>query len=68
MGKGNDTDRYVVPNRERGGFDVVKEDHKRASAHADTQKQAIERAKKIADNLGGGEVHVQGMDNRFRKA
>jgi hypothetical protein len=68
MGEGNDTDRYVVPNRERGGFDVVKEDHKRASAHTDTQKQAIRRAKGITDNLGGGEVRVQGMNNKFRKA
>lgn len=68
MGKGNDTDRYVVPNRERGGFDVVKEDHKRASAHTDTQKQAIKRAKEITANLGDGEVRVQGMNNKFRKA
>ena len=70
MGKGNDTDRYVVPNRERGGFDVVKEDHKRASVHTDTQKQAIKRAKEITANLGDGdgEVRVQGMNNKFRKA
>lgn len=67
--KANDTDRYVVQNEERGGWDVVKEDHKRASAHTRTQKQAIARAKRIVDNLGGGEVRVQGEDRaRFRAA
>jgi hypothetical protein len=39
MGKGNDNDRYVVPNKDRGGWDVVKEDHLRASAHADTRRR-----------------------------
>jgi hypothetical protein len=38
MPEGNDSDRYVVPNEDRGGWDVVKEDHKRASAHTNTQK------------------------------
>jgi hypothetical protein len=37
--RGNDNDRYVVPNSERGGWDVVKEGHKRASDHTNTQKQ-----------------------------
>ena len=68
MAKGNDTDRYVVQNEERGGYDVVMEDHKRASAHTRTQKQAITRAKEIVDNLGGGEVRIQGEDGKFRAA
>lgn len=66
--KGNDTDRYVVQNDERGGYDVVKEGHKRASAHTNTQKQAIKRAKEIVANQGGGEVRVQGDDGKFRAA
>lgn len=57
--KGNDNDRYVVPNKERGGWDVVKEGHKRASAHTDTQKQAIDRARQIVEGQGGGEVRIQ---------
>jgi len=30
MSKATDSDRYVVPNKERGGWDVKKEDAKRA--------------------------------------
>ncbi|HEX8121204.1 MAG TPA: DUF2188 domain-containing protein [Solirubrobacteraceae bacterium] len=68
MAKGNDSDRYVVPNKERGGWDVVREGHKRASAHKSTQRQAISRAKEITRNLGGGEVRVQGENRKFRAA
>lgn len=57
MGKGNDNDRYVVERPD--GWAVVKEDHKRASSIKPTQKAAIERAKEITGNLGGGEVRVQ---------
>jgi Uncharacterized protein conserved in bacteria (DUF2188) len=55
--KKNDSDRYVVPNPD-GGWDVKKERAKRASAHEDTQKKAIKRAREIVDNLGGGEVRI----------
>jgi Uncharacterized protein conserved in bacteria (DUF2188) len=66
MGKGNDNDRYVVPRPE--GWAVVKEDHRRASALERTQKAAIERAREITGNLGGGEVVVQRRgDSRFRE-
>jgi len=65
MGKGNDNDRYVVPRPE--GWAVVKEDHKRASALEATQKAAVERAKEITGNLGGGEVRIQRRsDAKFR--
>lgn len=64
----NDTDRYVVQNERRGGWDVVKEDHKRVSAHTRTQQQAITRAKQIVTNLGGGDVRVQGEDGTWRAA
>ena len=65
MGKGNDTDRYVVPNKERGGWDVVKEKHERASAHEPTKKEAVDRGREIVDNLGGGELHVANRDGKF---
>ena len=63
----NNEDRYVVPN-ENGGWDVVKENHKRASAHFDTQKEAISRAKEIVENTGRGlgEVRIQGKNGQFR--
>ena len=65
MGSGNDNDRYVVKRPD--GWAVVKEDHKRASALTDTQRDAIDRAKEITHNLGGGEVRVQNRHGRFRE-
>lgn len=64
----NDEDRYVVPNKERGGCAVVKEGHERASAHFDTQAGAIARVREIVENSGAGrgEVRIQGTDGRFR--
>lgn len=65
MTRKNDTDRYVVPNRERGGWDVVKEDHQRASAHTGTKKEAVDRAREIVGNLGGGELRIQNLDGKL---
>jgi hypothetical protein len=64
---GNDTDRYVVPNKERGGWDVVKEDHKRASAHTDTKPEAVQRARQIVTNEGGGEVRIADKHGEFQE-
>ncbi|MBO9057504.1 DUF2188 domain-containing protein [Curtobacterium flaccumfaciens pv. flaccumfaciens] len=66
MAAGNDNDRYVIRNSERGGWDVKKEDADRASAHTRTQAEAIARAKEIADNAGGGDVRIQGRDGKWR--
>jgi hypothetical protein len=57
--------RHVVPNAD-GGWDVKKPDAERSSGHFDTQKQAIDRANQIIDNLGGGEVTVHGRDGKIR--
>ena len=65
MGKGNDNDRWVVPNRERGGWDVVKEDHERASAHADRKRDAMDRGREIVRNQGGGELRIQNQRGRL---
>ncbi len=65
MGKGNDNDRYVVPNSDRGGWDVVKENHNRASAHTTTKKEAVDRAREIVENRGGGEVRQANRDGKF---
>lgn len=61
----NSNNRDVVPNAE-GGWDVTKADASRASAHTDTQQQAIDRAREIVTNLGGGEVRIHGRDGRYR--
>jgi hypothetical protein len=62
---GNNNDRYVVPNRERGGWDVIKENHERASAHTPTKKEAIDRAREIVQNQGGGEIRIQNQEGKF---
>jgi uncharacterized protein DUF2188 len=65
MGKGNDSDRHVVPNKERGGWDVVKEDHQRASAHTGTKREAEDRAREIVRNEGGGEIRIHDKHGKF---
>lgn len=57
--------RHVVPNS-RGGWDVKKPGSSRASAHADTQRKAITRAKQIVSNAGGGEVRIHGTGGKIR--
>lgn len=58
-------DRHVVPNPE-GGWDVRKPGASRASTHHDTQQQALDRAREIVANNGGGEVRTHGRDGRIR--
>jgi uncharacterized protein YdaT len=64
VGKGNDNDRHVVKHED--GWAVMKEDHERASAVTRTQAEAIERAREIVGNAGGGEVLIHGEDNKIR--
>lgn len=61
MGKGRD----VVPNPD-GGWDVTKPGADRASAHRDTQAEAIDRGREIVGNDGGGELRIHGRDGRIR--
>lgn len=62
----NDEDRYVV--KHDNGWAVKKENAERASGVFKTQKEAIDRAREIVDNSGGGkgDVRIQGKDGRFR--
>jgi len=61
MGK---NDRYVV--RSEDGWAVKKPHADRISSHHGTQGEAERRAKEIVENLGGGEVRIQGRDGKFR--
>jgi Uncharacterized protein conserved in bacteria (DUF2188) len=61
MGKGRD----VVPNP-RGGWDVKKPGTGRASAHTDTQRQAIDRGRRIVANDGGGELRIHDRQGKIR--
>ncbi|HYI36268.1 MAG TPA: DUF2188 domain-containing protein [Thermoleophilaceae bacterium] len=65
MSKANDSDRYVEPNRERGGWDVKKENAERASVHTDTKKEAVDAARGIVKNQGGGEIRIANKDGDF---
>ena len=57
--------RDVTPNPD-GGWDVRKPSGKRASSHHVTQKDAIQTARQILKNQGGGELRVEGRDGRVR--
>ena len=58
-------DRHVVPSPD-GGWDVVAPNSDRASSHHDTQSDAIDRARDIVHNAGGGEVVIHRPDGRIR--
>jgi len=60
-------ERHVVPN-DTGGWDVRAPNAERSSGHFDTQAQAIERAREILGNSGGGELIIHGTDGRIRDA
>lgn len=51
------TNRYVKPNAD-GGWDVLKEGHRRALMHYETQGKAVARARELTRREGGGEVRV----------
>jgi hypothetical protein len=57
--------REVTPNPD-GGWDVKMPGADRTSAHLDTQAKAIDRARQILRNIGGGELRVRGRDGRIR--
>jgi len=61
----NRNERHVVPNP-GGGWDVEAPSASRASSHHDTQADAINRARQIVHNTGGGEVVIHGQDGRIR--
>jgi hypothetical protein len=65
MGRGNDNSRYVQ-RREDGDWEVVKERHERASAIAGTQADAIDRAREIVGNAGGGELVIKDRHGHIR--
>lgn len=61
------TNKRVVQKREDGRFEVKKPTSQRPSAVTKTQSEAINRARKILSNDGGGELQVRGLNGRIRK-
>ena len=58
-------ERHVVPDSE-GGWNVRAPNADRSSGHFDTQQQAIDRAREIVRNSGGGEVVIHDRGGRVR--
>jgi len=58
-------ERHVVPNPD-GGWDVKAPGAQRSSAHVDTQGDAINRAREIVHNTGGGEIVIHRPDGSIR--
>jgi len=56
-------DRFVVKHEE--GWPVKTKAGRASSVH-ETQREAETRAKEIVENLGGGEVRLQGNSRPFR--
>jgi len=59
------SNRHVVPNPS-GGWDVKAPGAGRASTHHDTQSDAINRARQIVGNAGGGEIVIHGRNGQIR--
>jgi uncharacterized protein YdaT len=57
--------RHVVPTSD-GRWAVRPEGADRASGIFDTQHEAVDRARQIERNTGGGEVVIHGQDGRIR--
>jgi Uncharacterized protein conserved in bacteria (DUF2188) len=52
--------RYVQPNA-NGGWDIVKEGHRRALVQCDTERKAVARARELTRREGGGEIRVMNL-------
>lgn len=57
--------RHVTPSPD-GGWNVVAPGASKASANLPTQAQAVDRARTIVHNAGGGEVTIHGRDGKIR--
>jgi len=57
---------HVSKDKEKGEWRVQKEGGERASAYADTQKEAEKIAKGYSGNSGGGEVRIHRPDGKIR--
>jgi len=56
--------RYVK-EASSGGWDVVKEGHRRATAHGVTKRDAVSRARGLLREEGGGEVQVMNRTGKI---
>lgn len=64
MSKGRDR---LVYRREDGKWANEKNDSEKASSVHNTQKDAIEKARQMLKNQGGGELTIKGTDGKIRE-
>ena len=57
---------YYVTRNQDGTWNAKRENADRVSSISDTQREAEADAKEFSANSGGGEVRIQGLNNRFR--
>jgi hypothetical protein len=50
--------RYVKKAPSGRGWDVVREGHRRATAHGETKADAVETARELIRQEGGGEIRI----------
>lgn len=58
--------RRIIQQRRDGDWEIKKPGADRASAITDTQSAAIDRARQILGNDGGGELTIKGTDGKIR--
>lgn len=63
MSKGKDR---TISRRSDGAWENKRNDADRASSLHKTQKDAIEAAKEMLQNQGGGELTTKGVDGKIR--
>ena len=59
---------YIQPSKKDGGWEILKEGHRRATVHAATQEQAIAKARILARRGGGGEVRIKDRTGKISDA
>jgi hypothetical protein len=55
---------HIVPNSERGGWDVKKNNAERASLHTDSKKEAIDKGREISQSQRS-ELFIHNKDGRI---
>jgi len=55
---------HVVPNKEKGGWDIKQSGGQRSSGHFDTKKDAVDRARIISQNQNT-ELTIHNKDGKI---
>ena len=60
----NNKTHHIVPNSDRGGWDVRRSNAERSSGHFDTKQQAIDAGRQISRNQGT-EMKIHNRNGRI---